>query len=186
MPINVPNMLTVLRVLLTPLFVICVMREMLGFALLVFAIASVSDALDGLLARWLRQRTTFGAYLDPVADKLLMTATYVVLAVYAIMPSWLAVLVISRDVLISVGVFVMLAVAHRREDIPPSRISKWNTICQALTVLFVLTNALVPLHPLSGVVLYAATGTLTVASGIHYLYVGLNVLHGDEDGGEPS
>ncbi len=186
MPINIPNMLTVLRVLLIPLLVICVMREKIGFALLVFAIAAVSDALDGLLARWLRQRTTFGAYLDAVADKLLMTATYVVLAVHAIMPSWLAVLVISRDVMISVGVFVLFAVAHRRESIPPSRISKSNTICQALTVLFVLTNKLVSLPPLPGAVLYATTGALTVVSGLHYLYVGLNVLHGDEDRDEPS
>ena len=78
-PINVPNTLTLLRILLTPLFAIFLIKHFLDLALLVFAIAAVSDGMDGLIARLFRQKTTLGAYLDPAADKLLLTTAFVTL-----------------------------------------------------------------------------------------------------------
>ena len=78
--ISIPNILTLVRILLTPVFVILLLRDMFSTALLVFAAAGISDGLDGLIARYLNQRTTLGAYLDPTADKLLLTAAFVALA----------------------------------------------------------------------------------------------------------
>ncbi|MEA1899712.1 MAG: CDP-alcohol phosphatidyltransferase family protein, partial [Thermodesulfobacteriota bacterium] len=100
MTINIPNILTVIRILLTPLFVIFLLRNLFSFALLVFTIAAISDALDGLFARYFNQHTALGAYLDPIADKLLLTSAFVSLAILKIVPGWLTVIVISRDILI--------------------------------------------------------------------------------------
>ncbi|MCG2754607.1 MAG: CDP-alcohol phosphatidyltransferase family protein [Desulfobacteraceae bacterium] len=79
--INIPNILTIIRILLVPLFIIFLLKDMFHFALLVFTVAAISDGLDGLFARYLDQRTLLGAYLDPLADKLLLTSAFVVLAV---------------------------------------------------------------------------------------------------------
>jgi cardiolipin synthase len=179
MTVNLPNVLTVLRILLTPLFVICVLRGMFAFGLAVFAIAAISDALDGALARMLRQRSHFGAILDPVADKLLLTAAYLVLPGCTALPAWLSVLVISRDALIAVG-FLVFAVTRKHVDIQPLPISKCNTTFQLLTVLLVLVDGIYPVPELLFPVFFWTTCALTVASGLHYLYIGLNLLQEDE------
>ena len=105
--INVPNILTVLRILITPIFVILLLRDLHGLALLVFVLAGVSDGLDGLIARMFNQRSDLGAVLDPIADKLLLSAAYVSLGVLRDIPGWLVVVVISRDVLIVTGIAVL-------------------------------------------------------------------------------
>ncbi|RLA89883.1 MAG: CDP-diacylglycerol--glycerol-3-phosphate 3-phosphatidyltransferase, partial [Deltaproteobacteria bacterium] len=97
---TIPNFLTILRILLTPVLVILLLEGRLSEALFVFIIAGVTDALDGLIARLYKQKTRLGAFLDPLADKLLLVTTYVILAVQGLVPSWLTVIVLSRDVLI--------------------------------------------------------------------------------------
>ena len=171
LPINIPNILTLIRILLTPLFVISLLRGTYGFALFLFAIAAVSDALDGLLARWLNQRTLLGAYLDPIADKLLIAVSYITLAMKGVVPEWLTVLVISRDVLILVGILVFQMMVIELQ-IRPSIVSKCTTAVQLFTILVILLSppALV-LTPL-----YWITAGLTIASGLHYVYVGMNAL----------
>jgi cardiolipin synthase len=106
------NQLTLLRVVLIPAFVILVIYGYLGWALVVFAIAGLTDALDGLLARWSGQRTSLGAWLDPMADKLLLVTTFVVLTIPGLglmnrLPIWLTVLIISRDVVIVLTVAIV-------------------------------------------------------------------------------
>jgi len=173
--INIPNILTVLRILVTPLFVIFLIRDQHRYALLVFIFAGVSDGLDGLIARWLNQRSDLGAVLDPIADKLLLTAAYITLGILKDIPGWLAVLVISRDVLIVTGIAV-LAFADIHFDIRPSLISKWTTVFQILMIAFSL------LEPdFSGAetwlrVLGWVTAGITVLSGLHYTYLGLHIL----------
>ena len=113
------NQLTLLRMLLIPAFVILVIYGSLGWALLVFVTAGVTDALDGLLARRAGQKTTLGAWLDPMADKLLLVSTFVVLTLPGIgltnkLPLWLTVLIISRDVVIVLTVAIVnLAIGPR-------------------------------------------------------------------------
>ncbi len=173
--INIPNILTVLRILITPLFVIFLIRKMHAHALLVFILAGVSDGLDGLIARMLNQRSELGALLDPIADKLLLTAAYVSLGILEIIPGWLAVVVISRDVLIVIGISV-LKFANIRFAIRPTRISKWTTVLQLLTIGVSLLD--MPFAGTAGVkqTLYWATITMTILSGLHYTYLGLSIL----------
>ncbi|MGD8687884.1 MAG: CDP-alcohol phosphatidyltransferase family protein, partial [Syntrophobacterales bacterium] len=104
---TIPNFLTILRVLLTPVLVILLLEERLSEALFVFIIAGVTDGLDGLIARLYKQKSRLGAFLDPLADKLLLVTTYVLLAFQNLVPSWLTVIVLSRDILIVLGVFVL-------------------------------------------------------------------------------
>src|SRR3989304_9367297 len=105
---NLPNLLTLTRVLLIPLFVIFIINKYFDWALLTFAIAGITDGLDGLIARLTHQRTELGAYLDPIADKLLLSAAFISLAIIDLLPSWLSIVVITRDVIILIGFFVLL------------------------------------------------------------------------------
>ncbi len=140
--LTLANQLTILRMLLIPAFVLLVVYEYLGAALAVFITAGITDALDGLIARTAGQRTSLGAWLDPMADKLLMVTTFIVLTIPSIplvnhMPLWLTVLLISRDVLIvSVVAVVNLAVGHR--TFTPSIWGKMATASYIVLVVVVM------------------------------------------------
>lgn len=174
-PINIPNMLTLGRILLTPVFIILLLRHMYWQALVIFAIAGLSDALDGFIARYFNQRTTLGAYLDPMADKLLLVSAYIALAVLEVIPAWVTVIVIARDVIISLGIAI-IALTQKAYEVRPTLVSKCTTTAQILLVLLSLFDPaqinLAVLHP---PVLWA-TAILTVASGLHYIYLGMNIL----------
>ncbi len=177
--INVPNILTILRILIAPVFVILVLRDLHGLALLAFVLAGVSDGLDGLIARMFNQRSDLGAVLDPIADKLLLTAAYVSLGVLAHIPGWLAVVVISRDVLIVTGIAV-LSFCRVDFEIRPSQISKWTTAAQILTIGVALLNFQIPVAGFLHILCWA-TALMTVLSGLHYIYIGLNTLQAGFD-----
>jgi cardiolipin synthase len=104
---NVPNFLTILRILSIPVFVIFLLYDHFFVALLIFIGAGITDGLDGWIARVFNQRTTIGSYLDPIADKLILLTSFIVLAVLGIIPSWLTVIVIARDVIILLGVLIL-------------------------------------------------------------------------------
>jgi cardiolipin synthase len=173
--INIPNILTVSRILLTPLFVIFLLKDLFHFALLVFTIAAISDGLDGLLARYFNQYSALGAYLDPIADKLLLTSAFVSLAVLKIIPPWLAVIVLSRDILIITGIAVF-ALMDIPIEINPSLVSKCTTVAQFLTILLTLLDPSISGIQIVKRLLFWITAGLTTASGLHYVYFGLNVL----------
>jgi cardiolipin synthase (CMP-forming) len=139
--LTLANQLTILRIALIPAFVLLVVYGYLGAALLVFSIAGLTDALDGLIARRAGQRTSLGAWLDPMADKLLLVTTFVVLTVPSLplanhLPLWLTVLVISRDVVI-VGVVAIINLAVGPRTFRPSLFGK------ATTAAFILTSVIV-------------------------------------------
>ena len=173
--INIPNILTVIRILLTPLFVIFLLKDLFHFALLVFTIAAISDGLDGLLARYFNQFSVLGAYLDPIADKLLLASAFVSLAVLKVIPAWLAVIVLSRDILIVTGIAVF-ALTDIPIEINPSLVSKWTTVAQFLTILLTLLDPGIPGVQITKHLLFWITAGLTIASGLHYVYFGLNIL----------
>jgi cardiolipin synthase len=173
-----------MRVLLVPVFAYLMIGGREPEALGVFALCGASDALDGLLARRLRQRTLVGAYLDPIADKLLMATAFIVLAYMKNVPFWLAVLVISRDLFILVGSSLYLLLLDA-SDIRPTAISKLNTAVQILTVVYFLAVAAFPEESrflLTGegeAVTSAIIGlcALTTAlSGGQYLFMGIRKL----------
>jgi len=178
MKINIPNILTIIRILLVPLFIICLIRDLFVSALIIFAIAGLSDGLDGFIARYFNQRTELGAYLDPIADKLLITSAFVSLAVLKIIPGWLAVIVISRDVLILLGIAIY-TITDIAVDIKPSFVSKCTTVAQLSTVVFVLLNPAASETAMIKYILYWLTAGLSILSGFHYIYRGMNILQKD-------
>lgn len=175
-PINFPNTLTIIRILLTPLFAMCLIKHMLGEALLVFAVAAVTDGLDGLLARLFQQKTTLGAYLDPAADKLLLSTAFVTLAILGLIPSWLTVIVMTRDVVILFGV-ALLNIMRREFEARPSVLSKITTVVQVATVFSVLAGFRAPKIGQIQWPLFCFAAAMTTISGLHYMYWGLNILH---------
>jgi cardiolipin synthase len=161
--------------LLTPLFVIFLLKDQFHFALIVFTVAAVSDGLDGLLARYFNQHSVLGAYLDPIADKLLLASAFVSLAVLKVIPSSLAVIVLSRDILIITGIAVF-ALSEIHIEMNPSLVSKWTTVAQLLTIFLTLLNPNIPGIQITKRLLFWITAGLTIVSGLHYVYFGLNVL----------
>lgn len=107
--LNLPNLLSIARIISIPLLIILLIDQLYCWALVVFIGAAVSDAVDGLLARLLHQRTVLGSYLDPAADKLLSASSFITLAILNILPGWLAVIVISRDVIICLGILILFS-----------------------------------------------------------------------------
>jgi len=174
--INIPNLLTLFRILITPLFVIFMIRGHYQLALAAFFLAGISDGLDGLFARLFNQKTVLGAHLDPVADKLLLMSAFVALAVQRTIPSWLAVVVISRDILILSGIAI-LRYFHIAVTIKPSMVSKCTTVAQLVTVLAVLLAFEVTAVRPALAPLFWLTTVLSTASGLHYLYLGIRLIN---------
>lgn len=171
--LTVANQLTLLRLFLIPAFVILVLYGRQGWALAVFALAGLTDALDGLIARWTNQRTSLGAWLDPAADKLLLVTTFVMLSLPDIglvnrVPVWLTTLIISRDVVIVVTVaIVSLGVGPR--TFRPSVYGKIATATYIVTaVVVMLFNYLERPSVLVDVAIWASL-TITLVSGFHYV-----------------
>lgn len=181
---SLPNLITLVRIVLAPLFVILVINRMLVWAVVVFGVAALSDGLDGFLARALRQKTTLGSYLDPIADKLLLDSAFLSLAILKVVPSWLAVIVISRDLIILVGA-TMLHLLLGPFPIKPLPVSKITTFFQLVTLLAVLLVGPMPQWGLAAYLplLFAATALLTIISGLRYIFLGVSILTAREEEG---
>ena len=178
------NQLTILRIVFVPVFIILLVYDEIGWALGTFVAAGITDVLDGVIARRFRQRTSIGAVLDPLADKLLMTASILILSLpqmefHTTIPRWLMIVIIFRDVFILlVSLIVVLMVGWR--VFTPSPYGKASTFMQVLTVLAVLyvnwKHLAVPeLH-----ILFYMTGLMTAFSGVHYLVRALRQWHVNE------
>jgi cardiolipin synthase len=170
--LNIPNFLSVARIIFVPLFIILLINRFFGWALLVFLAAAITDAVDGLLARLLHQRTILGSYLDPAADKLLTASSFITLAILNILPGWLAVVVISRDVIIALGIMIFHWTSHPLE-MRPSLASKITTVFQFCTVI----AALLSKPPSFMDLLIWGTGVSTVVSGLQYIWKGVKILN---------
>lgn len=173
LPLTPANQLTLLRMLLIPVFAICVIYDYLGSALLVFSVAALTDLFDGLIARRTGQKTTLGAWLDPMADKLLLVTTFVVLTLPLEhltnrLPLWLTVLMISRDVgIVATVAIVNLAVGRR--TFTPSMLGKVATATFVLTgVVTLYANYLERPLILVEVGIWASL-VITLLSGLHYI-----------------
>jgi len=174
------NQLTILRMIFIPCFVLLLIYHHPKSAVLVFILAGFTDGLDGLLARKLEQRTVLGSFLDPMADKLLLTAAFITLTVPAVpvvyhIPVWLTVTSISRDLLIALAALIIhLQTGHTQ--FPPSFLGKCTTAGQLTTVAFVmLANLTSMVTPVLDPLVYA-TLLVTVASGMHYFYRSVRLI----------
>jgi cardiolipin synthase len=126
---NLPNFVTLARMLMTPLAVMMIISQRFLLAFLIFILAGVSDAIDGFIAKRFNLRTELGAYLDPLADKALLISIYVSLAIYAGLPAWIAITVVSRDVMILTAVLISWLL-DKPVEIRPVWVSKLNTVAQ--------------------------------------------------------
>jgi len=177
---NVPNTLTILRILSIPVFVIFLLYDRFFIALLVFIGAGITDGLDGLIARVFHQRTIIGAYLDPIADKLMILTSFIVLAILGVIPSWLTVIVIARDVIILLGVLVLQLTAHKVE-IKPIFMGKASTVMQLVTVAWSLVTPFsMVMRSVFPAIIWVTAG-LTALSGLFYIYIGTKYFN--EQGG---
>ena len=176
------NQLTLLRVVLIPAFVILVIYGYFGWALVVFAIAGLTDAFDGLLARWSGQRTSLGAWLDPMADKLLLVTTFVVLTIPGLglsnrLPIWLTVLIISRDVVIVLTVAIVnLAIGPR--TFRPSIYGKAATATYIITAVIAMFFNYLGYHSVLVDVAVYASLAITLISGLHYIRHATRTMEG--------
>jgi cardiolipin synthase (CMP-forming) len=169
---SAPNLLTLIRICLAPFLVAAILEGHYILSFVLFLAAGITDALDGTLARVLKQRSTFGAYLDPVADKLLLSTIFLVLLHKGLMPVTVTVLVFGRDVGILLVAALLYAAVGRRE-FNPSIFGKANTLAQIAAVAAVLLHQLTPAY---WVVVFRkaaldATVALTVISGLHYAWI---------------
>lgn len=176
--LTVPNQLTFLRLTFLPFFLIAIKYDRYELALGILVVAGISDGLDGLLARGLNQRTPLGAYLDPIADKLLLSSSYFVLALKTKISWWLTILVIGRDVLLLVACAVILITVGYR-PFPPSLFGKATTFFEILLVVIVLVGAVWNDHSLyvTRHVCAYLVATFVLLSGIHYSIVVSRQLH---------
>lgn len=174
------NQLTLLRIVFVPVFVILLVYGQTGWALTIFIAAGITDVLDGTIARRYGQKTRVGAFLDPIADKLLMTSSVVILSLPQMefanpIPRWLMIIVISRDVFIMLFTLVLVLIGGFR-IFPPSLYGKASTVLQVLTMFAVLYcnwrgTAIPELY-----ILFYMTGFMTAFSGMHYLVTRVLVL----------
>ncbi len=191
--VTLPNILTVIRMVLIPVFVSLLFYQKFAWALATFVTAGVTDGLDGLLARRFNQKSQLGTILDPIADKLLLVTSFIVLSLPSIIPNphprhlpipfWVTAAVISRDVFIIVGAAVINMVTGFR-GFRPSWLGKINTFVQISAIIAILTAA--RFSPLRGYLptVYTIVFACAVISGAHYVYWAARLLGEDRGGRE--
>lgn len=167
--LNLPTTLTLLRIVLMPLFVASMIYRRYDYALYIFAAAATTDTLDGLIARLKGLKTPLGAFLDPLADKFLLITSFMLLAVYDLIPLWLTITVISRDVIVVTGWIVLYLVTHSTK-VQPSIIGKIAISLQLILIWYVLLDLNVPKLPDLQDYLIYLTALFTILSGFHYIY----------------
>lgn len=168
---TVPNQITLLRLGFLPFLLILISYAKYRWALLFLVIAGFSDGVDGLLARKLHQRSALGAYLDPIADKLLLSSSFVILAVAKKIDWWLTIMVLSRDFLILVVAAAIILISGYR-PFPPTLLGKATTFLQIVLVFAVVAAAAYPNPTLAEFdrVLVYVVAVLTTVSGFHYTF----------------
>jgi cardiolipin synthase (CMP-forming) len=182
---NLPNFLTIGRILLVPVVIWCLMQGNYIFAFVTFVVAGFTDGLDGFLARRFDLHTELGAYLDPLADKILMVSIYVTLAVLQHLPEWVVIIVVTRDVLI-VGAVLLSRYVDKPVNIRPVFVSKANTAAQIVLAAGVLASLAFGIQ--SDITLMSASvavAFLTLSSFVVYMQKWLSHMTVDSTGHKP-
>jgi cardiolipin synthase len=177
----IPNLISLARLCIVPVVLIAVVHGRYGIALAWMAVAGISDAFDGMLARQLRVESRVGAYLDPIADKCLLSGVYFALAYAGAMPWWLTGIVFGRDALMLLAIAVAFLITNIR-DFPPSVWGKVSTAIQIVTALAALLAGFLELGVWTrsvNLVFFVITAAATAWSGVHYLWVGVRMLRQD-------
>lgn len=176
--LSIPNIITFIRIVLIPAFVTVLIYKMYNYALTLFIIAGLSDALDGLLARATGQKTKLGAFLDPLADKFLLLTSFILFSVYDWIPKWLVITVISRDLIVTLGWFLVYLTSHNMR-VQPTITGKAAITSQFILIAYILLSINFDSIPSPGNWMFLTVAALTIASGLHYIHRGLK--HTDDD-----
>jgi cardiolipin synthase (CMP-forming) len=175
---TIPNILTLSRILLTPLLMWFLVNRKMNQALVVFLVAGMTDVLDGFIARLFHQKSRFGAFLDPLADKFLLVSSFLILGRLGLIPFWLVVIVVLRDVVIVTGT-IALYLFRVQIEIRPTSLGKLTTLTQLVTVLLALGSSLFHVSPWDSLVV-GITAMLSIASGVHYVRKGIDMMHSQQ------
>jgi cardiolipin synthase len=173
--LTLPNFLTLLRIIAIPIFLVLLSVNDFPAAFILFLAAGITDTVDGAIARLTDSGSDLGAFLDPMADKLLLVSSFIVLGLNGAIAPWLVVVVISRDVIVVLGYLVLYLVHQESMAIDPSRLGKVNTFFELFTVGFALMALARPSLPLGlpNLAFQSVTALTAAASGVQYVYRGL-------------
>jgi cardiolipin synthase (CMP-forming) len=167
------NRITILRILLIPVFIITLIEGYYPWPVLIFSFSCITDALDGFVARYRKQITPLGSFLDPMADKFLMFSSYLLCSYLKIIPTWVFVVILSRDLLIVLGWAIIYFITGSTE-IKPRLLGKLTAIIQMFT-MWVILLGIVPQMYITG--LLYLTILITSLSGFDYIYIGSRKLN---------
>jgi cardiolipin synthase (CMP-forming) len=168
---NLPNVLSLFRLCLTAFFILAMTYQRYTLALALFVAQAISDLLDGFFARMMHKKTDLGAWLDPMADKVMLVSSYLVLGIQQIIPVWVVAIVLLRDVTLMLGFLVLHLLSYRMVP-SPSLLGKATTLFQMVTILYLLWSTT---REFQGYFFYA-TAALTVCSGFQYVLLGFTAL----------
>lgn len=174
--LNLPNSITIARIVIIPLFITSVIYKRYDYALYLFITAALTDTLDGLVARLTNQKTVFGTFLDPVADKFLLVTSFILFSMNGWVPKWLTITVISRDIIVIIG-WVLIYLTTHISSVRPTITGKAAIAMQLIVLCYVLLTVNIVSLPRMPDVLIVATAALTIISGLHYIYRGLKLTH---------
>jgi cardiolipin synthase len=174
--LNIPNTFTITRIVIIPVFITAIIYKRYDYALYLFVIAAITDILDGLFARIKNQKTALGMFLDPIADKFLIVTSFIILATYGWIPKWLAITVISRDIIVVTGWFLLYLVTGTSR-VEPSVLGKATIWIQSIFIAYVLIEMNFLSMPVFHNLLRWITAGITITSGLHYIYRGLKPIH---------
>jgi len=172
--LTLPNFLTLLRIIAVPVFLVLLSGRHFGAATVLFVLAGITDTVDGVIARLTDSKSELGAALDPLADKLLLVSSFVMFTWFGVIPPWLMILVLTRDVVILSGYLTIYFISTPME-VDPSFIGKVNTCMEMITILFALGTLARPDMAMAVPNLFAwyVTAVTIAVSGVHYVYTGL-------------
>lgn len=172
---NLPNLLSLLRIFMVAPFLIAVIYDRHALALVIFVVAGFTDFLDGYLARRLQQKSVLGTFLDPLGDKLLSTVAFIALSIQGLLPAWLAVIVVAKDLYVALGAGILHYSGNLTVALP-SFWGKFATLLQIVTVALVLLGTFVALTPVLLEILFSVTALVTTIACVHYISSGVKVF----------
>jgi cardiolipin synthase (CMP-forming) len=172
---NLPNLLSLLRIFMVAPFLIAVIYDRHALALVIFVVAGFTDFLDGYLARRLQQKSVLGTFLDPLGDKLLGTVAFIALSVQGLLPAWLAVIVVAKDLYVALGAGILHYSGNLTVALP-SFWGKFATLLQIVTVALVLLGTFVAMAPVLLDILFIVTALVTTIACVHYIWSGARVF----------
>lgn len=174
--LNIPNTLTIARIVIIPVFITAIIYNRYRYALYLFITAALTDILDGLFARLTNQKTALGTFLDPLADKFLLVSSFVIFSVYGWIPKWLAIAVISRDLIVVTGWFLLYMITNTSRT-EPLLLGKVAIALQLIILAYVLLSINLNFLPAVHNVLFIITAAVTSISGLQYIYKGLKLTN---------